>query len=74
MIMNPTGEVFDAFWGMEMFTIVSDVRRSDGKILRATMDNALDLTMRMGCDVAFATCKGVYPVKSHRVVTVDLLP
>jgi hypothetical protein len=74
MIRNPAGEVFDAFWGTEVFTVVSNVRRSDGKILRATMSNVLDLTMRMGCDVAFAACTGDYPVRSHRVVTVDLLP
>lgn len=74
MVMNPSGDVFDGFWGTEVFTIVSDVRRSDGQILKATMDNALDLTMKMGCDVAFAVCKGNVPVKSHRVVTLERLP
>jgi hypothetical protein len=74
MIMNPNGDVFDGFWGTEVFTIVSDVRRSNGQIVKATLDNTLDLTMKMGCDVAFASCKGDYPVKLHRVVTLDLLP
>ena len=39
----------------------------------ATMDNVLELTMRTGCDVAFTTCTGVSPAKTHRVVTLDLL-
>lgn len=73
MIRNPSGEIFDAFWGTEVFTVVSEVRRSNGQILKATMDNTLDLTMKT-CDVSFAICKGEYPVKSHRVVTLDLLP
>jgi Group II intron, maturase-specific domain len=52
MIRKPSETTFDVFRGTEAFAIVSDVRRRDGQIVRASMDNVLDLTMRMGCDAA----------------------
>jgi hypothetical protein len=74
MIRKPSDAAFDVFWGTEGFTIVSEVRRRDGQVLRATMDNVLDLTMRMGCDAVLGACRGDYPVRTHRVVTLELLP
>jgi len=74
MIRKSSGTAFDVFWGTEAFTIVSEVRRRDGQLLRARMDNVLDLTMRMGCDAVLDACRGDYPVRTHRVVTLELLP
>lgn len=73
MIRKSSDTAFDVFWGTEVFTIVSEVRRRDGQVSRATMDNFLDLTVRMGCDAALVACKGDFPVKTHRVVTLELL-
>lgn len=58
MIRAPSDDVFDVLWGTEWFTIVAELQRSDGKLLRATMDNVLDLQMRAGCDAGLAGCKG----------------
>ena len=57
-----------------MFTIVTEVRRTDGQVRRATMDNTWDLTMRMGGDAVLASCRGDFPVRMHRVVTLEILP
>ena len=55
MIRKPADTAFDVFWGTETFTIFSDVRRADGQVLHATMDNTLDLTTRLACDTALVT-------------------
>ena len=61
-------------WGREEFVITSTVRRSDGMILEATMDNTLDLRLKVGCDAALATCQHELPMKIQRDLTLALLP
>ena len=74
MIRKASDTAFEVFWGSGVFTIISEVRRTDGRLLRATMDNTLDLMMRMGCDAVLVTCSGEFPVRTHGVVTLEILP
>jgi hypothetical protein len=60
----------EAMWGREQFVVTTTVRRSDGVILEALMDNQLDLRMRTGCeDDALEHCRAEVPVKLRRRVT-----
>jgi hypothetical protein len=38
------------------------------------MENDLSLSMRMGCDASRVKCRGELPVKTRRVVSLELLP
>jgi hypothetical protein len=71
MKMGPAAAVM---WGREEFVITTTVRRSDGMILRATMDNTLDLRLKVGCDPALTTCQHELPMKIQRDLTLELIP
>jgi len=60
-------------WGREEFVVTSTVRRSDGRILSATMDNRLDLRLKVGCDANLNSCKHELPMKIRRDLTLELL-
>jgi hypothetical protein len=60
-------------WGREEFVVNSTVRRSDGRILAATMDNRLDLKLKVGCDANLDSCKHELPMKIRRDLTLELL-
>ncbi len=61
-------------WGREEFVITSTVRRSDGMILEASMDNHLDLRLKVGCDPALNTCQHELPMKIRRELSLKLIP
>jgi hypothetical protein len=71
MKMGPAAAVM---WGREEFVITTTVRRSDGMILRASMDNTLDLRLKVGCDPSLATCQHELPMTIQRDLTLELLP
>jgi hypothetical protein len=45
-----------AMYGVEWFTIRSEMDAVDGRILSATMDNQLDLRLLAGCDESWQDC------------------
>jgi hypothetical protein len=57
---------FSPMWGRERFVVRSVVRRSDGKIMKATMDNELTLWTRVQCDETLSNCAGEAPVNLRR--------
>ena len=67
------GGMHAVMWGREEFTVRSKVRRSDGLILSATMDNPLTLKLKVGCDAALDSCKVELPMKIHRKLTLELI-
>src|SRR5207249_8795534 len=48
-------------WGVERFEITAVVRRSDGALLRATMQNPLTLKLAHSCDAAMEHCAAELP-------------
>ena len=54
-VVDVDGDRF-AMYGVEWFTIQSDVDASDGRILSATMDNRLDLQLLGMCDEDWQSC------------------
>lgn len=54
-VVDVEGDMF-AMYGVEWFTIRTDVDASDGRILEATMDNRLDLQLLGGCDAEWQNC------------------
>ncbi len=68
------GPAAAVMWGREEFVITSTIRRADGMILEATMDNTLDLRLKVGCDPALDTCQHELPMKIQRDLTLELLP
>jgi hypothetical protein len=73
MIRKSGAATADAFWGTESFAITTTLRRSDGRIINATMDNTLKLTVRTGCSPGLTDCKREAPLSMHRIVTLELL-
>jgi hypothetical protein len=64
----------EAMWGREQFVVTTTVRRTDGVILDAHMDNELDLVMRTGCsNDSLERCRLEVPVKLRRTVTFQRL-
>lgn len=61
-------------WGHEKFTITTTVGRSNGVILEARMENALDLQMRMGCTSDAGRCGPAMPFTIARHETLRLIP
>ncbi len=70
MMMGPMAA---AMWGREQFIITSTVRRADGRILSATMDNPLTLRLKVGCDPNLDSCKHEMPMTIHRKLQLELL-
>ena len=67
------GPMAAAMWGREEFTVRSTVRRSDGLILRATMDNPLTLRLKVACDQNLDDCKHEMPMTIRRELTLELV-
>lgn len=64
----------EAMWGREQFVVTTRVRRSDGVILDARMNNELDLVMRTGCeDESLEHCRAEVPVKLRRKLAFQLV-
>ncbi|MEM9024292.1 MAG: hypothetical protein AAGB22_11150 [Bacteroidota bacterium] len=61
-------------YGQETFVVESHVRRRDGALLSATMDNVLDLRMKVFCDAQYANCQTELPWKISRKVVLSLVP
>lgn len=59
---------YSAMWGRERFVVRAVVRRSDGKIMRATMENELTLRTRIQCDETLTKCAAEAPVTLRRTL------
>jgi hypothetical protein len=59
---------FSLMWGRERFVVRAVVRRSDGKIVQASMDNELTLRTRIQCDETLTKCAGEAPVSLRRTL------
>jgi hypothetical protein len=60
-------------YGREMFYINSTIRKSDGKIISATMFNKLDLKMKINCDKEYKNCQFEMPFSEQRNLKLELL-
>lgn len=67
------GEQFGAMWGREQFVVVSEIRRSDGVVLKATMENELQLRMMLACSETLEACQHEMPLTLRRELTLRLV-
>ena len=67
------GQSFGAMWGREQFVVRSKVRRSDGLLLEAKMDNELALRIKVGCDQQLDQCRHSAPLRLRREVALALI-
>lgn len=70
MVRRAGDQVLD-LGGHESFVIVSTLRRSDGQLLAAEMDNRLDLAGRICSDATLAQCSPVPPILRVRHVSLE---
>ncbi len=63
---------FGAIWGVERFVVKAQVRRSDGRIEHASMDNPLTLRSKGGCDESLTKCAYEAPVTLRRTIEMTL--
>jgi len=73
MIRQGTGDKVNFFWGVESFTITSNLGNKTGAIMEATMENILTLQMRFNASSDLKTYAVQMPVKIKRVVKLELL-
>jgi len=64
--LQSSAEGATLMWGREKFTITSVVKRSDGAIVEAKMDNQLSLRLRAGCGDSLEKCRAEMPYWIHR--------
>lgn len=67
------GEQLGAMWGNERFVVVSEVRRSDGALLEASMSNELQLRMLIACTEDLDSCQHEVPLHLRRELTMTLI-
>jgi hypothetical protein len=74
MVVPVGKDRFNIQYGREYFIIRSIVRKSDGKITVATMNNVLTLKLKYNCNGQYKDCKGEFPFTIERKLTLELLP
>jgi hypothetical protein len=73
-MVQPTGnQQFNVQYGREIFNIMTATQRSDGKILNASMNNTLNLKLKINCDKDYKNCQTVLPILIQRDLTLYLL-
>jgi hypothetical protein len=73
MVVPVGKDRFNIQYGREYFVIRSVVRKSDGKIISATMNNVLTLKLKYNCTGEYKDCKGEFPSNIERKLTLELL-
>ncbi len=73
MIQKGTGDKVNLFWGIESFTITTNIDNHDGRILEATMSNVLTLRMRYNSSKDLKTYDAELPVTIKRNLKLELL-
>lgn len=74
-MVRPAGaEHFNLFYGKENFTIISSLSRSNGRLVRASMNNLLTLQLKLNCDSSYANCAQTFPFHIKRTLYLELLP
>jgi hypothetical protein len=73
MVMQTGNEQYLVQYGREFFYINSTVRRSDGKIITATMFNILNLKQKINCDKEYKNCQFEMPFSEQRNLKLELV-
>jgi hypothetical protein len=74
-MVRPAGnDRFNVLYGNEQFIIKSTVSKKDGKLLKATMVNRLNLKIKVFCDKQYASCQTTMPYTMLRNLKLELLP
>ena len=73
MVMPVGKDKFNIQFGREYFVIGSVIRRSDGKLLSAVMNNSLSLQLNLNCDSSYANCQTSFPFLIDRRVMLELI-
>jgi len=72
MVM-PSGDLFNVQYGVESFSIESMVERKSGILTKATMNNELELKLKMNCNKEFENCSTQMSFQTNRFLIVRKL-
>jgi hypothetical protein len=73
-MVQPTGnQKFNVQYGREIFYIYSITERNDGKLLSATMNNTLNLRLKINCDKDYKNSQADIPFTIQRDLKLELL-
>jgi hypothetical protein len=72
MVMKSTPTQVHLFWGVEQFTITSQIDRLTGQLLQATMVNELTLRMRYNSSLNLESYQAELPVTIRRVLHLEI--
>lgn len=73
MLQETGNDKLNVQWGLEKFIINSSNRRSDGKIVNATMSNTLNLKLKINCNKEYKDCQGEVIFLMQRNLRLELL-
>jgi hypothetical protein len=73
MIMASDHGKYNIQYGEETFQINATIRKKDGKILSAAMDNLLRLKLKLNCNAVYTDCHGTFPFTIQRKLKLELL-
>jgi hypothetical protein len=73
MVMQTGPEQYIVQYGTEFFYINSSIRKSDGKIINATMFNQLNLKLKINCNKEYKNCPFEMPFSEQRNLRLELL-
>ncbi|NML21566.1 hypothetical protein HHL16_11815 [Pseudoflavitalea sp. G-6-1-2] len=73
MVKPTTGEKVNVFFGNETFIIRSILRKKDGVLVSATMDNRLTLRLKVNCNKDYSNCQTTIPFTIKRTVHLELM-
>ena len=73
MVMPLGNDKYNVQYGREMFYINSTVRKRDGKITFAEMNNTLTLHLKVFCDKNYSNCQADVPFTEQRNLKLELL-
>jgi len=73
-MVQPMGDQkFNIQYGREIFYINTTTQRKDGKILGATMNNTLNLKLKLNCDKDYKNCENEFPFTIQRDLKLELI-
>lgn len=73
MLQETGNDRLNVQYGREKFIINSTNRRSDGKIISATMSNTLNLKLKLNCNKEYKDCQGEFQFVMQRNLRLELL-
>jgi hypothetical protein len=73
MVMPSGDDKYNVQYGCERFYVVSTIKKNEGKILSATMNNTLSLKLKINCDKDYKNSQFEMPFVMQRNLSLELI-